>query len=108
MAPVIIEAAINGATSLTRNPNVPRRPQEIAREALACLAAGASIIHNHIEDVTCTGAAAADRYGEGWRDVLSARPDAIICPTLTICETSMDVSSVVTRHLPPEWLSAIT
>lgn len=97
MAPVIIEAAINGATALSRNPNVPRSPAEIAREALACLAAGASIIHNHIEDITCTGAAAADRYAQGWRDVLAARPDAIICPTLTICPDPVEAVA----HLAP-------
>ena len=97
MDPVIIEAAINGATALTRNPHVPRTPEEIARDALGCLAAGASIIHNHIEDITSTGTAAADRYAQGWRPVLATRPDAIICPTLTLCPDPVEAVS----HLAP-------
>jgi uncharacterized protein (DUF849 family) len=95
--PVIIEAAINGATALSRNPNVPRSPEEIGREALACLDAGASVIHNHIEDITMTGEAAARRYGEGWKPVLAARPDAILCPTLTLCPDPVEAVA----HLAP-------
>ena len=60
--PVIIEAAINGATSKERNPNSPLAPEEIAADALACLAAGAAIIHNHIDDFSLTGEVAARRY----------------------------------------------
>ena len=95
--PVIIEAAINGATALSRNPNVPRAPAEIARDSLACIDAGASVIHNHIEDITMTGDAAARRYGEGWKPVLAARPDAVLCPTLTLCKDPVEAVS----HLAP-------
>lgn len=96
-SPVIIETAINGVTPATRNPHVPRSPEQIAQEALACLDAGASIIHNHIEDITLTGSAAAARYAEGWRPVLSARPDAILCPTLTLCPDPAEAVA----HLAP-------
>lgn len=41
--PVIIEAAINGATSKTVNPNVPVTEDEIVSDALACFEAGASL-----------------------------------------------------------------
>ena len=34
--PVIIEAAINGVTSKQQNSNVPRMPDEIAKDALQC------------------------------------------------------------------------
>ena len=40
--PVIIEAAINGQTSKDTNPHVPKEPEEIAADALACFAAGAA------------------------------------------------------------------
>jgi 3-keto-5-aminohexanoate cleavage enzyme len=80
--PVIIEAAINGATSKERNPNVPRTPGEIAADALACMDAGAAIIHNHIDRVGITEVEAAERYLEGWRPVLAARPDALLYPTV--------------------------
>ena len=52
MTPVIIEAAINGVTTKQRNPHVPQAPQEIAADALRCVAAGAAIVHNHIDVVT--------------------------------------------------------
>ena len=79
--PVIIEAAINGTTSKARNPNVPRDPDEIAPDALACLEAGAAIVHNHIDIAGVPGDESAARYLEGWRPVLAERPDALIYPT---------------------------
>jgi 3-keto-5-aminohexanoate cleavage enzyme len=81
-APAIIEAAINGATTKERNPNVPRTPEEIAADALACFEAGASIIHNHIDLPGLTEAEAAERYLAAWRVVLAERPDALWYPTV--------------------------
>jgi uncharacterized protein (DUF849 family) len=81
MTSVIIEAAINGVTNKARNPHVPCVPEEIAADALACLEAGAAIVHNHV-DVMADGAAIAARQLEGWRPVLTARPDAIVYPTV--------------------------
>jgi 3-keto-5-aminohexanoate cleavage enzyme len=75
-APVILEAAINGA-----NPDAPRLPEEISATALACFDGGAAIVHNHI-DITGDGAEAAARYREGWEPVLAERPDALVYPTI--------------------------
>jgi 3-keto-5-aminohexanoate cleavage enzyme len=83
-APIIIEAAVNGATSKLRNPQVPTAPDEIARDALACMAAGAAIVHNHIDDFALTGDAAAARYLEAWRPVVEARPDAVLYCTVAL------------------------
>lgn len=80
--PVIIEAAINGITDTRRNPNVPRRSDEIAADALACLRAGAAIVHNHVDGAGLTGEEAAARYHEGWAPVLAERPDALLYPTV--------------------------
>jgi 3-keto-5-aminohexanoate cleavage enzyme len=82
--PVIIEVAINGLTSKARNPNVPIEPAEIAADALACIEAGAAIVHNHIDGMAPTAEAAAERYLEGWRPVLAERPDALLYPTVHI------------------------
>ena len=79
--PVIIEAAINGATPKERNPNSPRLPDEIAADALACLDAGAAIVHNHVDVVGVPGDEAAARYLEGWQPVFEQRPDALLYPT---------------------------
>ena len=78
---VIVEAAINGTTTKDRNPHVPRLPDEIARDALACLEAGAAVVHNHADVVAVPGAEAAARYLEGWEPVFAARPDALLYPT---------------------------
>jgi uncharacterized protein (DUF849 family) len=80
--PVIIEAAINGITSTRTNPNVPRTSEDIAADALRCLAAGAAIVHNHIDGSGLTGDEAAARYLEGWAPVLEQRPDALLYPTV--------------------------
>jgi uncharacterized protein (DUF849 family) len=82
--PVIIEAAINGSTTKDQQPHVPRSRQEIAADAIACLDAGAAIIHNHIGLVGASGEDAADEYIAIWRDVLAARPDALWYPTVNI------------------------
>ena len=79
--PVIIEAAINGVTSKKQNPNTPKEPAEIADGALRCFAAGAAVVHNHIDAVALDGTAAAERYLEAWRPALTERPDALFYPT---------------------------
>jgi 3-keto-5-aminohexanoate cleavage enzyme len=80
--PVVIECAINGVTSKATNPHVPVEPSEIAADALACLEAGASIIHNHIDRNGINEDQAVARYLEGWRPVLAQRPDALLYPTV--------------------------
>lgn len=80
---VIIEAAINGITPKRVNPNVPRTSEEIAADALACLAAGAAVVHNHIDGgAGLSGDEAAARYRDAWAPVLAERPDALLYPTV--------------------------
>lgn len=87
MQPLIIEVALNGGTPKARNAQVPRSPAEITADALACMAAGAAIVHSHIDSLQMTGEAAAARYLEGWSPVLAARPDAILCATVAFAVT---------------------
>jgi uncharacterized protein (DUF849 family) len=94
---VIIEAAINGATSKARNPNVPQTPEEIAADALACFDAGATIVHNHVDRFGVSGDDAASRYLEGWQPVFDARPDALLYPTVNGAGAVEDMYS----HLEP-------
>ncbi|MFM8303863.1 MAG: 3-keto-5-aminohexanoate cleavage protein, partial [Actinomycetota bacterium] len=79
--PVIIEAAINGASTKDRNPNTPVTPEEITADALACIDAGATVVHNHIDRVMLPGEEAAARYREAWDAILAVRPDALLYPT---------------------------
>jgi 3-keto-5-aminohexanoate cleavage enzyme len=80
--PVIIEAAINGATTRDMNPNVPKTADEIAADAMACLAAGASVIHAHCDPVGGPDDEVAERYLEAFRPVWAERPDALLYPTI--------------------------
>jgi 3-keto-5-aminohexanoate cleavage enzyme len=82
--PVIIEAAINGATPKTVNPNVPVTEDEIVADALACFEAGAAIVHQHISNFNLSGDEAAEVYLGIWRRVLAERPDALWYPTINI------------------------
>jgi uncharacterized protein (DUF849 family) len=79
---VIIEAAINGETKPERNPNAPRKPEEIIADVLRCLDAGASIIHAHSDDIMRTGREAAEGYLAAWRTIMAERPDTLWYPTL--------------------------
>lgn len=97
MVPVIIECAINGATSKATNPHVPVEPSEITADVLACIEAGAAIIHNHIDRYGITVEQAAARYLEAWRPVLAARPDALLYPTIHFGEGF----SISYEHLIP-------
>lgn len=80
-SPVIIEAAINGVTTKAVNPNTPLHPEEIAAEALACIDAGAAIVHNHVDVFAAPGDVSASRYLDAWRTILAERPNALLYPT---------------------------
>ena len=81
--PVILEAAINGETRPDKNPNVPRKPEEIVADTFRCLDAGATLIHAHNDDIRETGRTAADLYLAAWGPILAERPDTLWYPTLT-------------------------
>ena len=83
--PVIIEVALNGATTKNRNPNVPRSPSEVAEDGLRCLEAGAAIVHNHNDEPVVggrSGVHSPEPYLEAWRAILANRPDALLYPTM--------------------------
>ncbi len=84
--PVIIEVALNGATRRSRNPRVPITPQEIAADALACLDAGAAIVHQHDADGATSAARTAEQSLETYRLILAERPDALLYPTATFLD----------------------
>src|SRR6266536_2056684 len=81
----IVEVALNGITAKEANLNVPRAPAEVAEDALRCVEAGASIIHNHTDDSLWdppNGVHAAEPYVEAWTPVLAAHPDVLMYPTM--------------------------
>jgi 3-keto-5-aminohexanoate cleavage enzyme len=85
--PVLLEVALNGGTPKSANPNVPRLPDEIVADALACFDAGAAIVHTHSDEPAATGERAAARYLEHYLPILAARPDALLYPTVGYAAT---------------------
>jgi 3-keto-5-aminohexanoate cleavage enzyme len=82
MDPLIIEAAINGATPQAANPHVPRTVPEIVADACACVDAGAAIIHHHNDDSLLEARHNAQPYGEAWTRIYERHPDAVLYPTM--------------------------
>jgi 3-keto-5-aminohexanoate cleavage enzyme len=80
--PVIIEVALNGATNRERNPHVPQSPDEIAADAIACIDAGAAVVHIHNDQMGLSWRDAADRYAAALRTMRAERPDAVLYPTM--------------------------
>ena len=80
--PVILEVALNGLTSPEKNRHVPRTPVELRRDALACLDAGAAILHAHSPDMRASGEDAARDYLAAWAPIVAERPDVLWYPTL--------------------------
>lgn len=90
--PLIVEAALNGALPATWHRRgrgrpievVPCTPEEVAADALACLHAGATVIHNHSTDEVLGGDGRHDPepYRQAWETIGRAHPGAICYPTM--------------------------
>jgi 3-keto-5-aminohexanoate cleavage enzyme len=88
--PVIIECAINGVGKKERNPNIPRTPEEVKADSLACLDAGAAIIHAHNGSIRWVGQEAVDDYVAAWADIVQSRPDVLWYPTGVAASSTED------------------
>jgi 3-keto-5-aminohexanoate cleavage enzyme len=93
--PLIIEASLNGQTPKSVNPNVPYGDDEIVEQALACMEAGAAMVHNHTEEpiIGGTGCLDIENYAGAWRKLLAIRPDAILTPTMPFAQGGVSVES---------------
>lgn len=95
--PVMIEVALNGATQPDRNPNAPQTQERLIEDGLACLEAGATILHTHAPDIGIPGEAGAQAYLDHYQPILERFPDALLYPTLVFAETMVEKTS----HLEP-------
>jgi uncharacterized protein (DUF849 family) len=82
MQPLIIEAAINGATRKQSNPHVPRSVEEIVASAGASLDAGAAIVHHHNDEGLREPRHASAPYRRTWTAIYEHAPDAVLYPTM--------------------------
>jgi 3-keto-5-aminohexanoate cleavage enzyme len=81
-SPVIIEVALNGVTTKRHNPLAPVRADELSADAIACLDAGATIVHTHADNLGAPVAELTTRYADCFRAILAARPAALLYPTI--------------------------
>jgi uncharacterized protein (DUF849 family) len=83
-SPCVIEVAVNGTTPKSVNPHVPRTPAEITADALACVDAGATIVHNHNDEpmVVSDGVHSPEPYIAAWEPILAAHPDVLLYATM--------------------------
>ncbi|MGE0388317.1 MAG: 3-keto-5-aminohexanoate cleavage protein [Gammaproteobacteria bacterium] len=95
--PLIIEAAVNGMTPKARNPRVPVSAQEIAADALACLDAGAAIVHTHAPDLTAGVEETVAHYAAAWTPVLAQLPQALFYATFRNFRAAADRSAHIWR-----------
>jgi uncharacterized protein (DUF849 family) len=84
--PVVIEVAVNGATRPAVQPHVPITPEQIATDGIACVDAGATIVHQHDDPRAYrklgAGPEAMGSLGmAAYAGLLSARPGVIVYPT---------------------------
>ena len=80
--PVIVEAALNGGRTPADNPNVPVTTEALIADSIACLDAGAAVIHTHAPERTSDPEGAADQYLAHYLPVLAAHPGALVYPTI--------------------------
>lgn len=82
--PLIIEAALNGGTPKSRNPNVPRSVEEIAASGCASCEAGATVLHNHNHEPNLGGGGrhSSEPYIRAWREIRRRHPDVVLYPTM--------------------------
>ena len=116
MDPVIIEVAVNGATRPSVQRHVPVTPGQIAIDGIACVDAGAAIVHHH-DDPRATRALGAGPDAMGslglatYAGLLSARPGTLVYPTArfdgrTIAER-WDHHRFLAEHMPREGLGPL-
>lgn len=108
--PVILEVALNGSTLPSTNPTVPRAPSAIADQALACIIAGAGILHSHPEASMTNVEADLPAYRAAWTPILTAHPDALLYPTarLGLPETPHELLWAHNLELRREGLAAMS
>lgn len=94
--PLVIKAAVAGALlSRKQNPHIPYSPEEIAKEGIACLKAGACAIHIHVRDRYGIPSYVPEYYREIIYRILEQFPDAYIDGCTTRGETFENRMAVV-------------
>jgi len=76
-----IEVAINGAWTRKLQPNIPITAQEIIKEGVACVKAGAAVVHTHTLDPETGRQNGSVENCAAFMDGIRSQVDAIVYPT---------------------------
>lgn len=98
MDKLIIEVRVNEYAPRSPNPHVPWTPEDIARDAAAVRAAGASILHFHARKPDGSPDHATETYAAILRGIRAAAPDLLVHPTLgqiTLSEPERRIAHVL-------------
>ncbi len=76
-----IEVAINGAWTRKLQPNIPITAQEIIKEGVACVKAGAGVVHTHTLDPETGRQNGSVENCAAFMDGIRSQVDAIVYPT---------------------------
>jgi 3-keto-5-aminohexanoate cleavage enzyme len=77
--PTIVEVALS--TNPRRNPHAPTTLAELTKEGLACIDAGASIVHMHLPDLNVPAEEATRQYLSCFQPWLASFPEILALPT---------------------------
>ncbi len=114
--PVIIEVALNGATRPSQQRHVPITPEQIAADGIACVDAGATIVHQH-DDVRAIRAAGGGPDAMGtlgmaaYAGLLSVHPEVLVYPTANFLGSTLperwDHHRYLAEHMPEAGLGPL-
>lgn len=108
MDPLIITVAGIGAeVTREQQPNLPITPQQIARDAVDCRAAGASIYHLHVRDGTGAPTMDVDTFAAAL-DAIRAETDLVVQFTSGGAVTDTEEARIAPLRLVPEMASLTT
>lgn len=98
---LIISAALTGAVpSKEKYPNLPVTPKEIAKDALACAALGAQIVHIHMRDDSGNPSQDVRQFRETIELIRSENDGLVICATTTSRGSNSLEDRLVPLQLP--------
>lgn len=106
--PLVVMVAPNGARKTRADhPNLPISPEELAREAAACLQAGASALHVHVRDEAGRHSIDPGRYREALGEIRRAVGERMVLQITTeaVGRFSADEQMRCVRELRPEAVS---
>jgi uncharacterized protein (DUF849 family) len=96
---VILAVAPNGGRrGKSDHPAIPLTPDELAQDAAACLAAGASVLHLHVRDAAGRHSLSPELYADAIAAVRRAVGDALVIQITT---------EAVGRYAPEEQMAAV-